>query len=60
MKAAPVLLIAGARMFYVGQKGIQFFKKRKEMIRKEPELKKEFAEAVEAEAVKSLKKQSDI
>lgn len=35
-KAAPALLAAGAGIFYLGQKGIQLFKKRKEMIKNEP------------------------
>ncbi|MDO5602855.1 MAG: hypothetical protein Q4G07_08805 [Oscillospiraceae bacterium] len=54
MKAAPVLMLAGAGMLYIGQKCVRFFKKRKEMIKDEPELKKQFAEAVETETVKSI------
>lgn len=46
MKAAPVFMLAGAGMLYAGQKCFRFFKKRKEMIKNEPELKKQFAEAV--------------
>ena len=45
-KAAPALLVAGAGIFYISQKGVQLFKKRKEMIKNEPELKKQFKEAL--------------
>ena len=50
-KAAPALLVymAGAGIFYISQKGVQLFKKRKEMIKNEPELKKQFKEALETE-----------
>ena len=43
------LLAAGAGIFYICQKGVQLFKKRKEMIKNEPELKKQFKEALETE-----------
>ena len=50
-KAAPVLLVAGAGIFYIGQKGVQLFKKRKEMIKSELELKKQFKEVMQTETV---------
>lgn len=54
-KATPVLLLAGAGMLYISQMGVQFIKKRKEMIKNEPELKKQFTEKVEAEILKNRK-----
>ena len=48
-KAAPALLAAGAGIFYISKKGVQLFKKRKEMTKNEPELKKQFKEALETE-----------
>lgn len=50
-KATPVLLLAGAGIFYASQKGVQLFKKRKEMIKNEQELKKQFEEAMQTEMV---------
>ena len=50
-KAAPVLLLAGAGILWAGQKGVQFLRKRKELIKHEPELKEQFKEAVQSEAV---------
>ena len=49
-KVAPALLIAGAGILWAGQKGVQFLKKRKELIEHEPELKEQFKEAVQSEA----------
>lgn len=49
-KAALPLLVTGAGIFYIGQKSVRLLKKRKEMIKNEPELKKQFIEVVENEA----------
>ena len=50
-KVAPVLLFAGAGILWAGQKGVQLLRKRKELIKHEPELKEQFKEAVQSEAV---------
>ncbi len=47
MKAAPVLMLAGAGILYAGQKCFHFFKKRKEMIKGEPELKKQTVKSID-------------
>ena len=49
-KAALPLLVTGAGIFYIGQKSVRLLKKRKEMIKNEPELKKQLIEVVENEA----------
>ena len=48
-KAAPALMFAGAGILWAGQKGVQLLRKRKELIKHEPELKEQFKEAVQAE-----------
>ena len=48
-KAALPLLVTGAGIFYIGQRSVRLLKKRKEMIKNEPELKKQFIEVVENE-----------
>ena len=50
-KAAPVLLAAGAGIFYIGQKSVQFFRKRKELVKNESELKKQVIEVIQTERV---------
>ena len=50
-KAAPALMFAGAGIPWAGQKGVQLLRKRKELIKHEPELKEQFKEAVQSEAV---------
>lgn len=50
-KAAPALMFAGAGILWAGQKGVQLLRKRKELIKHEPELKEQFKEAVQSEAV---------
>lgn len=50
-KAAPALMFAGAGILWAGQKGAQLLRKRKELIKHEPELKEQFKEAVQSEAV---------
>ena len=50
-KAAPALMFAGAGTLWAGQKGVQLLRKRKELIKHEPELKEQFKEAVQSEAV---------
>ena len=56
-KAAPKLLLKGgfigagiAGIVYVSYKGVCFLKDRKKKIENEPDLKKEFVEAIEAES----------
>lgn len=50
-KAAPALMFAGAGILWAGQKGVQLLRKRKELIKHEPELKEQFKEAVQSEVV---------
>ena len=50
-KAAPALMFARAGILWAGQKGVQLLRKRKELIKHEPELKEQFKEAVQSEAV---------
>lgn len=50
-KAAPALMFAGAGILWAGQKGVQLLRKRKELIKHESELKEQFKEAVQSEAV---------
>ena len=50
-KAAPALMFAGAGILWAGQKGVQLLRKRKELIKHEPELKEQFKEAVHSEVV---------
>lgn len=50
-KAAPALMFAGAGILWAGQKGVQLLRKRKELIKHEPELKEQFKEAVDEESV---------
>ena len=50
-KAAPALMFAGAGILWAGQKGVQLLRKRKELIKHEPELKEQFKEDVQSEVV---------